>query len=194
MTSVKLKFRPSPVEDRDGTLFYQIIHRRQVRQVYTGLHISYAEWDARRSAIVLPEKCGSGRGSFLAEAVDRVVSDMARLEDIVERLERSGRPYSSDNVVAMFNRSEAEGGVVSFGRRIIEDMRRIGKLSMARRYEVALNSFLRFTGNKDVAWSDFNSTLVAGYEEFLRRSVTVRCPARRFDMCIWVLTRRLSGL
>ncbi len=169
MTSVKLKFRPSPVEDRDGTLFYQIIHRRQVRQVYTGLHISYAEWDARRSAIVLPEKCGSGRGSFLAEAVDRVVSDMARLEDIVERLERSGRPYSSDNVVAMFNRSEAEGGVVSFGRGIIEDMRRIGKLSMARRYEVALNSFLRFTGNKDVAWRDFNSTLVAGYEEFLRK-------------------------
>ncbi|MDE5928828.1 MAG: phage integrase SAM-like domain-containing protein, partial [Duncaniella sp.] len=137
--------------------------------MYTGLHISYAEWDARRSAIVLPEKCGSGRGSFLAEAVDRVVSDMARLEDIVERLERSGRPYSSDNVVAMFNRSEAEGGVVSFGRRIIEDMRRIGKLSMARRYEVALNSFLRFTGNKDVAWRDFNSTLVAGYEEFLRK-------------------------
>lgn len=169
MTSVKLKFRPSPVEDRDGTLFYQIIHRRQVRQVYTGLHISYAEWDARRSAIVVPEKCGPGRGAFLAEAGDRIVSDMVRLKDIVERLERSGRPYSSDNVVAMFNRSEAEGGIVSFGRRIIEDMRRIGKLSMARRYEVALNSFLRFTDNKDVAWRDFNSTLVAGYEEFLRK-------------------------
>lgn len=169
MTSVKLKFRPSPVEDRDGTLFYQIIHRRQVRQVYTGLHISYAEWDARRSAIVVPEKCGPGRGAFLAEAGDRIVSDMVRLKDIVERLERSGRPYSSDNVVAMFNRSEAEGGIVSFGRRIIEDMRRIGKLSMARRYEVVLNSFLRFTDNKDVAWRDFNSTLVAGYEEFLRK-------------------------
>ena len=169
MTSVKLKFRPSPVEDRDGTLFYQIIHRRQVRQVYTGLHISYAEWDARRSAIVVPEKCGPGRGAFLAEAGDRIVSDMVRLKDIVERLERSGRPYSSDNVVAMFNRSEAEGGIVSFGRRIIEDMRRIGKLSMARRYEVVLNTFLRFTDNKDVAWRDFNSTLVAGYEEFLRK-------------------------
>ena len=169
MTSVKLKFRPSPIEDRDGTLFYQIIHRRQIRQVYTGLHIRVEEWDAQRSAIVVPKECGPQRITILAEAGDKVVSDMARLEDIVDRLERSGQPFSSDNVVAMFNNPETEGGIVSFTRRLIDDMRRIGKLSMARRYDVALNSFLRFTGNEDVAWRDFNSTLVAAYEEFLRK-------------------------
>ena len=45
MASLKVKFRPSSVKDREETLFYQIIHLRQIRQIYPELHIKSTEWD-----------------------------------------------------------------------------------------------------------------------------------------------------
>lgn len=35
MASVKVKFRPSTIGDKEGTLYYQVIHNRVVRQIYT---------------------------------------------------------------------------------------------------------------------------------------------------------------
>jgi hypothetical protein len=40
-TSIKLKFRSSSVADREGTLYFQIIHDRVVRQLATGYRIFY---------------------------------------------------------------------------------------------------------------------------------------------------------
>ena len=33
MASIKVKFRPSTVADHEGTIYYQIIHERKVRQL-----------------------------------------------------------------------------------------------------------------------------------------------------------------
>lgn len=35
MASIKMKFRPSTCPDRAGVIYFQIIHRRSVRQVLT---------------------------------------------------------------------------------------------------------------------------------------------------------------
>ena len=61
------------------------------------------------------------------------------------------------------------GGVVAFARRLIEDMRRIGKRSAVKRFSATVNSLLRYTGGKDVAWRDLSSTFILGFEEFMRR-------------------------
>ena len=37
MATVKVKFRASSVATKEGTLFYQVIHKRIVRQIHTGL-------------------------------------------------------------------------------------------------------------------------------------------------------------
>ena len=36
MATVKVKFRASSVATKEGTLFYQVIHKRIVRQIHTG--------------------------------------------------------------------------------------------------------------------------------------------------------------
>ena len=41
MATVKLKFRPSTVADRPGTIVYFITHRRIVRQITTGYKITH---------------------------------------------------------------------------------------------------------------------------------------------------------
>lgn len=33
MASVKVKFRPSTQEGKEGTIYYQIIHKRVIRQI-----------------------------------------------------------------------------------------------------------------------------------------------------------------
>ena len=35
MASVKVKFRPSSVNGKEGCIYYQVIHNRVVRQIHT---------------------------------------------------------------------------------------------------------------------------------------------------------------
>lgn len=49
MTTVKVKFRPSTVEDRPGTIVYLVTHRRIARQITTSYKVFPCEWDEERS-------------------------------------------------------------------------------------------------------------------------------------------------
>ena len=39
MTSIKLKFRPSAVQGKEGSLVFQLIHGRSVRRITSGYRI-----------------------------------------------------------------------------------------------------------------------------------------------------------
>lgn len=54
MATVKIKFRASSVGMKEGTLFFQVIHKRVARQVSTGLKLYPHEWDAAHGGVVLP--------------------------------------------------------------------------------------------------------------------------------------------
>lgn len=55
MATIKVKFRSSSVEGCEGTVVYQIIHERKVRQLFTDIRVFPDEWDKKRSAPV----CGA---------------------------------------------------------------------------------------------------------------------------------------
>lgn len=40
MVSIKLKFRPSTIEGKAGSLYYQVIYMRKVRQIATNFRIT----------------------------------------------------------------------------------------------------------------------------------------------------------
>lgn len=44
MASVKVKFRPSTIEGKEGTIYYQIIQSRVIRQLKTYYRIFTDEW------------------------------------------------------------------------------------------------------------------------------------------------------
>ncbi|MDE5731988.1 MAG: site-specific integrase, partial [Bacteroidales bacterium] len=44
MATLKLKIIPSSLEGRAGTIYYQIIHNREVRQLKTEYKVSASEW------------------------------------------------------------------------------------------------------------------------------------------------------
>lgn len=51
MVSVKLKFKPSKIEGKEGSLFYQLIYLRKVRQINTKFKIMSDEWDSLRNFV-----------------------------------------------------------------------------------------------------------------------------------------------
>ena len=53
MATIKVKFRASSVEMKEGSLYYQVIHNRLARQVHTGYKFFFFFLDASRSEIVM---------------------------------------------------------------------------------------------------------------------------------------------
>ena len=53
MTSIKIKFRPSTVDGKEGGIYFQIIHNRVVRQPNTDYKVFAEEWDAESESVVI---------------------------------------------------------------------------------------------------------------------------------------------
>ena len=50
MATVKVKLRPSTVPGKAGTIYYQLTHLRQVKQITTKIHLHPKNWDSNNSA------------------------------------------------------------------------------------------------------------------------------------------------
>lgn len=171
MATIKVKFRPSSVDGREGTLYYQVIHKRVVRQMATGHRLYPYEWDSHIGRILISSASAKPRCKYLLMMDEAVQRDLLRLGDIIDRLDRSGAAYDSDGVVALFGTAAAGTGFVAFARALSANLSSIGKVRMCGAYTTTLNSFIRFLGNRrDVALSEFNSDLMLAYESWLKDS------------------------
>lgn len=169
MATIKLKYRQSSVQGKDGILFYQIIQMRQVRQLYTDLHISDNEWDIIASAVIIPSKTSPERIKYLLTIQKSLKEWISKLSAIVEHFDRKGLPYTADDVVAAYNKPLAIIGVISFTRKLIDEMNKICKKATVKRFSATMKSLLRYTGGEEVIWPDITSTFIIGYEEFLMK-------------------------
>ena len=167
MATIKIRFRPSSVKDKDGTLYYQIIHMRLVKQLYTGHRLKDNEWD-RESGTVICNECDQSRAMYLYSVMEEIRDGLTKLKAIAARLDSSGSAYTVEDVASAFISPTTITGVISFARKLIDDLHKMGKKSISRRYELTLNCFLKYTDEEEVIWDNFNSTLVTGFEEFLR--------------------------
>lgn len=84
MASIKVKFRPSTVADREGTIYYQIIHERKVRQLLSDYHVMPTEWNEARSMVIISQK--NSRKLLIFAIRERILHDVERLMKIDRRL------------------------------------------------------------------------------------------------------------
>ncbi len=102
MASIKVKFRPSTVADREGAIYYQIIHERKVRQLPTDYKVFRSEWDESRSMVKATRN--SVRKPLVLSIRELIHWDVQRLIRIDRRLEAGGVAYTADDVIEGFNR------------------------------------------------------------------------------------------
>lgn len=168
MATIKVIFRVASRGREEGTLYYRIIHRRKVRQIHTGNRILQKEWDEKEGRVVIG---GSPtRKEYLCAMQAHLNDCIRRLNGIVEALENGGADYTSDDVVQQYAHADAAVGFISFARSLIADCKNIGRLSASEHYSSALNSFIRFYGDRELPFEEFDCRLIDGYEQFLRES------------------------
>ena len=82
MTSIKIKFRTSSVEGKEGCIYIQIIHNRVVRQSNTDYRIFVSEWDEEAETII----ANGDRTNIVNAIKKRMAWDNTRLEKVRWRL------------------------------------------------------------------------------------------------------------
>ena len=77
MASIKVKFRPSTVAEHEGTIYYQIIHERKVRQLLSDYRVFAYEWDENRSMVTSAQK--SERRSLISSIREHISRNFAMM-------------------------------------------------------------------------------------------------------------------
>ena len=164
-TTVKVKFRPSTVKGRPGSIVYLVTHRRIVRQIATGYKIFPEEWDGEQSKFIPFYK---ERADFIRQIAQKLAQDMKRLYSAIAELENNGNPFTADDVVGKFQ--EAANGQTFFGfmNEVINQLKRLGKVRTAETYTSTLHSFRCFRNGEDIMSDEINSDLMMEYEPYLK--------------------------
>lgn len=148
MTSIKVKFLPSADAEREGAIYYQIIHDRKVRQCSTPYRAFPKEWQTR-----------------FREETRR---DVERLTRIVRRMESRGTVLSADDIVEEFKLYRSRYSLFRFMESVIMNLKECGKIRTAETYTATLQSFSRFRRGRDLMLDEITPDLIQAYEAYLR--------------------------
>lgn len=166
-TSVKVKFRPSKVDGKEGIIYYQVIHNRVVRQIATDYKIFADEWDEKEEN-VMSHLCEDSRNKRIITIRERIKLDKNRIKGIILSLQRKTLNYTADDVVKNFEMELQGETLFSFMRKVISRLRELRKVRTVETYLTTLNSFMRFREGEDLLLSDINSDLMMNYEVYLK--------------------------
>ena len=164
MTSIKIKFRPSTVDGKEGGIYFQIIHNRVVRQLNTEYKVFAEEWNAESENIVIK----GSRFNFLLGIQERLSWDATRLEKVVRTLETERRRFTADDVITMFHKLTKESSLFNFMHGVIAQLKQLGKIRTSETYTATLKSFMAFRENQDVPLDGVSSDMMLLYEAHLK--------------------------
>lgn len=171
MASVKVKFRPSTIEGKGGTIYYQIIQNRVIRQLKTDYRIFTDEWNEAGSCIIVSS---SERSNLLLSLQEHMEWDLKRLDMIIRQLDNRKAAYTADDIVASFQSNTEGQSLFNFMQSIIARLKQMGKIRTAENYSCTLKSFMQFRGDRDVLLSEIDSDLMQLYEAYLHGKGAVR--------------------
>ena len=165
MATVKVKFRPSTVADRPGSIIIIVTNHRVVRQITTGYKVFPCEWDEKQSRLVSTVE--NGRIAAIQSITQRLCWDVERLHGIIGRLDSRQRGYSTDDVVSEFQRTGKENTFFIFMENVIVRLRQLGHTGTANNYRAALGSFKRFRVHEDIPIGAIDHVIMEDYQAYL---------------------------
>ena len=164
MTSIKIKFRPSTVEDKEGSIYIQIIHNRVVRQLNTDYKIFTSEWDEKSETII-----ANGERTNIVNAIkERLSWDIARLKKVITKLDTEQSRYSAEEVITAYHKLTKDVSLFSFWHGVIAQLKQLGKVRTSETYTATLKSFMSFREDQDVPIDGISSDMMLMYEAYLK--------------------------
>ncbi len=162
MASIKVKFRPSAIAGNEGSIYYQVIHERKVRQLLSDYKVFTTEWDESRSMVTTTRM--SERRPLIQSIRERIRRDVERLTKIDRRMDADCLAYTADDVIDEFNRYAHEYSLFNYMESIIANLRQNGRVRTSETYKSTLNSFRKFRKDEDLMLDSLTSGIMESYE------------------------------
>lgn len=171
MASVKLKFRVSSLPEKEGTLYFQIIHERVVKQIKTPYRIFENEWDEEQNGIVKLSQVSTKRLKTIKSIRDKVLWEKRRITKIIDLLEDRGQSFSTDEIINRYVCSlSGKTSVFDYLKTQIERLRNAGRDRTSETYKQVFMSFMKFRDGEDLYFDMIDEDLICQYESHMRTS------------------------
>lgn len=168
MASVKVKFRPSSIEGKEGSVNYQVIHNRVVRQIRTDYRIFENEWNGKTLTVFVPVWTSDERKNYLQSVANRIEWDKKRLKAIIALLEKGNKSYTVNDILMKFNKQADGQSLFGFMQSVINQLKRLNRIRTSETYVATLSSFMKFRDGQDVLLCEIDGDMMMLYEAWLK--------------------------
>lgn len=157
-------YKYKPLKDGTLPLMLRVTKDRKCKYVSLGLSLHEKFWDF--------EKSKPKRNCPNKEQIERLIAaKTAEYNDLILEMTSQQREYTVETLVSHFHNQVRCATVVELYDKLIDDMKRGGKLGNAGVYKYSRTSLLKFTGQRlQIPFSDIDAVWLRRYENWLRTS------------------------
>jgi Site-specific recombinase XerD len=166
MTSITIKFRKSTIKNKEGVLYFQLIHKRKTKLITTRFRLYSHEWDSRK-AVVVKDHADNEREIYLQNISEGLVFENEQIEKLISMLEKRGE-YTVCELAEYYINHSFNGCLFPFAKHLIEKLKSENRTKTASIYETVKRSFSRFRYGEDVRIDKIDSQLIQRYETYLK--------------------------
>ena len=146
MATIKVKFRASSVPGKEGTLYYHLIHQRNLRWISTDYHVFPEEWNDKKSAIIVSNR--NNRQAHLQLIQSQIDWEMKQMQRIIHAKEMDGIPYTIDDIAKEIQQLPPNKSVFTFFRQQIAKKEQMQCIGTKSNYVSAANRFMEFRNHE----------------------------------------------
>ena len=165
MATVKVKLRASSVEGKEGTLYYHLIHQRNLRWISTDYHVFPNEWNDKKSVIIISNR--NNRQAHLQLIQSKIDWEMRQMQRIIHGKEMDGIPYSIDDIAKEIQQLPSSQSVFAFFQQQIAKKKQMQCVGTKNNYTSATNRFMEFRNQEDLAFSQMTAEMMEMYQAWL---------------------------
>ena len=188
MATIKLKFRTSSKDEKEGTLCYQVIHKRNVRWITTRHRIRASEWNRRTASITLTGN--RERDCQLRLIQSAVIWEMEQRKRIIRQMDTEAKDYTIEMLFQAFEHLPECVTVFDFMQKQIDRKREMKRFGTARTYANTLRSFREFRGNNDLTFTELTQEMMEQYEAWMTHRGLKQNSIRFYLRTLNTLTRK----
>lgn len=166
MASLKIKFRKSTIENKEGVLYFQLIHNRKAKLITTRFRLYSNEWNIRLSTIIM-DHSNNERFIYLQNMKESIKSEVQHIYDLIAMLEKRS-DYTVQELAEYYISHSFNGYLFPFVKHLINKMKSENQSKTASIYETAKRSFSRFRYGEDIRLDKIDSMLMQQYEKYLK--------------------------
>lgn len=166
MISIRIKFRPSTIENKEGVIYFQLIRDRKVKLITSRFRLYFNEWNHRMNMVRCDTK-DEKRREYLLSVQRALNMELESLQQTAKLLAGEGAEVL--DMIAQSHKDQSLcGNLFPFMHHCIESLSKEGRHKTSSTYSTTLRSFTEFRCKDDIRFEQIDPSLMKRYEGWLK--------------------------